>query len=54
VSPKQTTTVSVLTDGGTVTCRLGEASPTLSDLKAGDHVAMKCLDGVLTTLERVS
>ena len=54
VSAVSSTAVSVLTDGGTVTCQLGSSSPALGDLEVGDHVAMKCLDGVLATLERVS
>ena len=54
VSSVSTTALSVLTDGGTVTCQLGSASPALGDLKVGDRVAIKCLDGTLATLERVS
>ena len=54
VSALSSTSVSVLTDGGTVTCQLGSASPALGDLQVGDHVSMKCSDGVLATLERVT
>ena len=54
VSSVSSSSVSVVTDGGTVTCQIGTSSPVLGDLRAGDHVAMKCLDGVLATLERVS
>ena len=54
VSAVSSSSVSVLTDGGTVTCQVGSSSPGVGDLKVGDHVAMKCLDGVLATLERVS
>jgi len=54
VSSLSSTSVSVLTDGGTVSCQLGSASPALGDLKVGDRVAIKCLDSVLATLERVS
>jgi hypothetical protein len=53
VSAVSSSSVSVLTDGGTVTCQIGSSSPALGDLKVGDHVAMKCTDGVLTTLEHV-
>ncbi len=53
-APSRTTALSVQTDGGTVTCQLGSSSPALGDLEVGDHVAIKCLDGVLATLERVS
>jgi hypothetical protein len=44
---------SVQTDGGTVTCQLGSWSPALGDLSVGNHVSIKCLDGVLATLERL-
>jgi hypothetical protein len=54
VSAVSSTAVSVHTDGGTVTCQLGASSPTVGDLAVGDHVAMKCVDGVLSTLERVT
>ncbi len=54
VSAVSSTALSVLTDGGTVTCQLGASAPALGDLKVGDHVAMKCVDGVLSTLERVT
>ncbi len=54
VSALSAESVSVATDGGTVTCKVGAASPALGDLKVGDHVAMKCSDGVLSALERVS
>jgi hypothetical protein len=46
--------VSVTTDGGTVTCRLGTDSPQLGDYHVGDHVAMTCVDGVLTQFARVT
>ena len=48
------TSVSVTTDGGTVTCRLGDASPKLGDYAVGDHVAMTCVDGVVTAFARVT
>ena len=52
VSSVSPSSVSVLTDGGTVTCSVGSSSPAVGDLHVGDHVAMRCSDGVLTTLER--
>ena len=54
VSAVSSSSVSVLTDGGTVTCQLGSSSPALGDLKVGDRVAIKCTDGVLATIEHVS
>jgi hypothetical protein len=54
VSAVSTSSVSVQTDGGTVTCQLGPSSPSLGDVKVGDHVAMKCVDGVVTGFERVT
>ena len=54
VSALSSTSVSVLTDGGTVTVGLGSASPALGELKVGDRVSMKCVDGVLATLEHVT
>ena len=54
VSELSSTSVSVLTDGGTVTCQLGSSSPALGELKVGDRVSMKCVDGVLATLEHVT
>jgi hypothetical protein len=47
------TSVSVQTDGGTVTCERGPSSPSLGDAKVGDHVAMKCVGGVLAGFEKV-
>ena len=46
--------VSVTTDGGTVTCKLGDGSPKLGDYHVGDHVAMTCVDGVVTQFARVT
>jgi hypothetical protein len=48
------TSVSVTTDGGTVTCTRGSSSPSLGDAAVGDHVEMGCLDGVLTAFAKVS
>jgi hypothetical protein len=54
VSSLSTTSLSVLTDGGTVTCQIGSTSPGLGELHVGDRVAMTCVDGVLSALERVT
>ena len=43
--------VSVQTDGGTVSCTLGDHSPSLGDLAVGDAVQMECVDGTLTEIE---
>ncbi len=53
VSSLSATALSVQTDGGTVTCQLGSSSPALGDLSVGSHVSIKCVDGVLATLERL-
>ena len=54
VSALSDSSVSVQTDGGTVTCERGPSSPSLGDAKLGDHVAMKCVDGVVVGFEKVS
>jgi hypothetical protein len=46
--------VSVTTDGGVVSCQLGTSSPKLGDYHVGDHVAMTCVDGVVTQFARVT
>jgi hypothetical protein len=54
VSAVSDASVSVQTDGGTVTCERGPSSPSLGDTKVGDHVAMKCADGVVVAFEHVT
>jgi hypothetical protein len=54
VSAVSDASVSVQTDGGTVTCERGPSSPSLGDTKVGDHVAMKCVDGVVVAFEHVT
>jgi hypothetical protein len=54
VSALSDSSVSVQTDGGTVTCERGPSSPSLGDAKVGDHVAMKCVDGVVVAFEKVT
>jgi hypothetical protein len=46
--------VTVTTDGGQVTCTLGDSSPSVDDLNVGDHVAMACWDGVLHEIAKVT
>jgi hypothetical protein len=54
VSALSDSSVSVQTDGGTVTCERGPSSPSLGDAKVGDHVAMKCVGGVVVAFEKVT
>jgi hypothetical protein len=54
VSALSDSSVSVQTDGGTVTCERGPSSPSLGDAKVGDHVAMKCSNGVVVAFEKVT
>jgi hypothetical protein len=54
VSAITDSSVSVQTDGGTVTCERGPSSPSLGDAKVGDHVAMKCVGGVVVAFEKVT
>jgi hypothetical protein len=53
VSAISDSSISVQTDGGTVTCERGPSSPFLGDTKVGDHVAMKCVGGVVVGFEKV-
>jgi hypothetical protein len=46
--------VTVTTDGGQVTCTLGDSSPSLDDFEVGDHVAMACWNGVLHEIGEIS
>ena len=45
--------ISVTTDGGTVTCAIGSSSPDTSGFQVGDHVRISCLDGVLHEIAAV-
>lgn len=47
VSP---TSLTVHTDGGSVTCTVGDGSPSVASLHVGDKVKIGCLDGVLKVL----
>jgi hypothetical protein len=54
VSAISDSSVSVQTDGGTVTCERGPLSPSLGDAKVGDRVAMKCVGAVVVGFEKVT
>ena len=45
--------LAVVTDGGRVACLRGEHSPSLDGYAVGDSVAVSCVDGVLTAIERL-
>lgn len=45
--------VSLQTDGGTVTCDRGDHSPSLDGYAVGDKVAVECVDGTLTEIEHL-
>jgi hypothetical protein len=47
-----TTAVTVHTDGGEVTCAIGDGSPALGDFHVGDRVKMGCVDGKLVALAK--
>ena len=49
VSPGSLT---VHTDGGDVTCTVGDGSPSVADVHVGDQVRIGCLDGVLKLIAR--
>jgi hypothetical protein len=44
--------ISVQTDGGTVSCTLDSESPSLDGYAVGDNVTIGCLDGVLRGVEK--
>ena len=50
VSAVSPTSLTVHTDGGDVTCSVGDGSPSVAHVHAGDKVKMGCLDGVLKVL----
>lgn len=45
--------VALTTDGGNVACSRGDNSPSLDGYAVGDTVAISCVDGVLTAIEKV-
>lgn len=50
VSAVSPTSLTVHTDGGDVTCSVGDGSPSVANVHVGDKVKMGCLDGVLKVL----
>jgi hypothetical protein len=50
VSVLDDSSISLLTDGGTVTCKIGSSSPSVSGLSVGDGAAIACVDGTLTAI----
>jgi hypothetical protein len=52
VSAVSSTSLTVHTDGGSLTCSLGDGSPSVADVKVGDTVKVSCLGGVLKALVR--
>ncbi len=53
ISALSTSSLTVHTDGGDVTCTLGDGSPTLGDYHVGDNVKVYCRNGVLISIARV-
>ena len=47
VSAVSATSLSVHTDGGEVTCSVGDGSPSVAGVHVGDKVKIGCLDGLL-------
>jgi hypothetical protein len=45
--------LALTTDGGNVACSRGDKSPSLDGYAVGDTVAISCVDGVLTAIEKV-
>ena len=52
VSAVSSSSLTVQTDGGSVTCSVGEGSPSVANVHVGDKVKMGCLDGVLKVFAR--
>jgi hypothetical protein len=50
VSALDDASISLLNDGGTVTCTIGSSSPSVSGIAVGDAAAMACVDGTLTAI----
>ena len=46
--------LAVVTDGGRVACALGDGSPSLAGYAVGDSVAISCVDGKLTVIEKLT
>jgi len=52
VSAVSPTSLTVHTDGGDLTCSVGDGSPSVADVKVGDKVKLGCVGGVLKALVR--
>ena len=52
VSAVSQTSLTVHTDGGDVTCSVGDGSPSVAEVHVGDHVKFGCLGGTLKALVR--
>ena len=52
VSAVSTTSLTVHTDGGDVTCSVGDGSPSVAEVHVGDKVKIGCVDGVLKVIAR--
>ena len=52
VSAVSPSSLTVHTDGGDVTCSVGDGSPNVEGLHVGDNVKIGCVDGVLKALAR--
>jgi hypothetical protein len=52
VSAVSPTSLTMHTDGGDVTCTVGDGSPSVGDVKVGDHVRFGCVGNVLKVLLR--
>jgi hypothetical protein len=50
VSAVSSTSLTVHTDGGNVTCTVGAGSPGVANVHVGDKVKMGCIDGVVNVL----
>jgi hypothetical protein len=53
ISALSTASLTVHTDGGDLTCTLGDTSPALGDYHVGDSVKMYCKNGVLFWIGKV-
>jgi hypothetical protein len=53
ITALSTASVTVHTDGGDVTCTLGDGSPKLGDYKVGDRVKFGCRNDVLAAIYKV-
>ena len=52
VTALSSSSVTVHTDGGDVTCAVGAGSPPLGDFQVGDRIKMACVDGTVVALAK--